>query len=333
MVKEEANSFKRIIFALIFNELNENSFGEKTKEGAPKILNMAHKAGFVNIVGNPNVGKSTIMNALVGEKLSIITKKMQTTRHRIKGIVSGDDFQIVYSDTPGILKPSYKLQESMMRFVDTALIDADVILFVTDVIEKPDKNPEYIEKVRKSNMPVIVLINKIDLSNQEDVVKLFDYWTKVFPGADIFPISAQEKFNIEPIFDRILELLPEGPAFFPKDELTDRNERFFLQEIIREKILLHFQKEIPYSVEVEVEEFKEEERIINIRAVIHVSRDSQKGIIIGHQGKMIKRVGMEARKDAEEFFEKKIFLELYVKVAKDWREKDNSLKQFGYDKF
>jgi len=294
---------------------------------------MVHKAGFVNIVGNPNVGKSTIMNALVGEKLSIITQKMQTTRHRIKGIVSGEDFQIVYSDTPGILKPSYKLQESMMRFVDTALIDADVILFVTDVKEKPDKNPEYIEKVRKSNMPVMVLVNKIDLSNQEEVTKLYDYWGNIFPGADIFPISALEKFNIEPIFDRILELLPEGPAFFPKDELTDRNERFFMQEIVREKILLHYKKEVPYSVEVEVEEFKEEEKIIKIRTVIHVSRDSQKGIIIGHQGKMIKRVGIEARKDAEEFFEKKIFLELYVKVAKDWREKDGSLKQFGYDKF
>lgn len=292
---------------------------------------MAHKAGFVNIVGNPNVGKSTIMNALVGEKLSIITQKMQTTRHRIKGIVSGDDFQIVYSDTPGILKPSYKLQESMMKFVDSALIDADVILFVTDVVEKPDKNPEYIEKVRKSNMPVIVLINKIDLSNQEDVLKLYDHWSNTFPGATIFPISAQEKFNIEPIFDRILELLPESPPFFPKDELTDRNERFFLQEIIREKILLSYQKEIPYAVEVEVEEFKETEKLINIRAVIHVARDSQKGIIIGHQGKMLKKVGSEARADAEEFFGKKIFLELYVKVAKDWREKDRQLKKFGYD--
>lgn len=294
---------------------------------------MAHKAGFVNIVGNPNVGKSTIMNALVGEKLSIITQKMQTTRHRIKGIVSGDDFQIVYSDTPGILKPSYKLQESMMKFVDTALIDADVILFVTDVKEKVDKNPEYIEKVRKSNMPVIVLLNKIDLSNQEEVLKLYEHWSSTFPGADIFSVSALEKFNIEPIFDRILELLPEGPAFFAKDQLTDRNERFFMQEIIREKILLHYQKEIPYSVEVEIEEFKETEKIINIRTVIHVSRESQKGIIIGHQGKKIKRVGTEARADAEEFFDKKIFLELYVKVAKDWREKDGQLKKFGYDKF
>lgn len=292
---------------------------------------MAHKAGFVNIIGNPNVGKSTIMNALVGEKISIITKKMQTTRHRIKGIVSGEDFQIVYSDTPGILKPNYKLQESMMKFVDSALIDADVILFVTDVVETADKNPDYIEKVRKSNMPVIVLINKIDLSNQDEVVKLFYYWTGIFPGANVYPISAQEKFNIEPIFDRILELLPEAPAFFPKDELTDRNERFFMQEIIREKILLNYQKEIPYSVEVEVEEFKEEAKIIRMRAVIYVSRDSQKGIIIGHQGKMIKRVGIEARKDAEEFFDKKIFMELYVKVAKEWRSQDNHLKKFGYD--
>lgn len=292
---------------------------------------MAHKAGFVNIIGNPNVGKSTIMNALVGEKLSIITQKMQTTRHRIKGIVSGEDFQIVYSDTPGILKPNYKLQETMMKFVDSALIDADVILFVTDVVETPGKNPEYIEKVRKSNMPVIVLINKIDLSNQDEVLKLFDYWTEVFPGANIFPISAQEKFNIEPIFDRILELLPEAPAYFSKDDLTDRNERFFLQEIVREKILLHYQKEIPYSVEVAVEEFKETDKIINVRCIIYVSRDSQKGIIIGHQGKMIKRVGTEARMDAEEFFGKKIFMELLVKVSKDWREKDRQLKDFGYD--
>ena len=294
---------------------------------------MEHKAGFVNIVGNPNVGKSTLMNALVGEKISIITQKMQTTRHRIKGIVSGDDFQIVYSDTPGILKPNYKLQETMLKFVDTALIDADVILYVTDVMEKAGKNKDYIEKVRKSNMPVIVLINKIDLSNQSEVVKLFEYWSSVFPGADVFPISALEKFNIGQVFDRILELLPEAPPYFPKDELTDRNERFFVQEIIREKILLNYEKEIPYSVEVEVEEFKELDKIINIRAIIHVSRDSQKGIIIGHQGKMIKKVGSEARIDAEEFFEKKIFLELYVKVTKDWRSKDRELKKFGYDAY
>lgn len=292
---------------------------------------MTHKSGFVNIIGNPNVGKSTIMNALVGEKLSIITQKMQTTRHRIKGIVSGDDFQIVYSDTPGILQPHYKLQETMMKFVDSALIDADVILFVTDVIEKPGKNPEYIEKVRKSNVPVIVLINKIDLSNQQDVLNLFDYWTGIFPGATVFPISAQEKFNIAPIFDRILELLPEAPPYFDKNDLTDRNERFFFQEIVREKILLNYQKEIPYSVEVVVEEFKESDKIIHINCVIYVERDSQKGIIIGHKGEMIKRVGTDARKDAEEFFGKKIFLELFVKVAKDWREKERSLKNFGYD--
>ncbi len=292
---------------------------------------MVHKSGFVNIIGNPNVGKSTIMNALVGEKLSIITQKMQTTRHRIKGIVSGEEFQIVYSDTPGILQPHYKLQETMMKFVDSALIDADVILFVTDVIEKPGKNPEYIEKVRKSNVPVIVLINKIDLSNQQDVLNLFDYWTGIFPGATVFPISAQEKFNIAPIFDRILELLPEAPPYFDKNDLTDRNERFFFQEIVREKILLNYQKEIPYSVEVVVEEFKESDKIIHINCVIYVERDSQKGIIIGHKGEMIKRVGTDARKDAEEFFGKKIFLELFVKVAKDWREKERSLKNFGYD--
>ena len=294
---------------------------------------MAHKAGFVNIIGNPNVGKSTIMNTLVGEKISIITKKMQTTRHRIKGIVSGDDFQIVYSDTPGILKPSYKLQETMMKFVDTALIDADIILFVTDVFEKTGKNQEYIDKVRKSNVPVIVLINKIDLSNQVDVLNLYNHWASEFPGASIFPISATEKFNIEPIFDRIIELLPENPPFFSKDDLTDRNERFFLQEIVREKILLHYEKEIPYSTEVEVEEFKDAGKIINIRAIIYVERDSQKGIIIGNQGKMIKKIGIEARMDAEEFFGKKIFLELIVRVAKDWREKDKQLKKFGYEAF
>lgn len=294
---------------------------------------MAHKAGFVNIIGNPNVGKSTIMNALVGEKLSIITQKMQTTRHRIKGIVNGEDFQIVYSDTPGILKPSYKLQETMMRFVETALTDADVILFVTDVVEQPGKNEEYIERIRKSNMPVIVLINKIDLSTQDEVNRLYEYWSGIFPGAEVFPISATERFNIAPVFNRILELLPESPPFFGKDELTDRNERFFVQEIIREKILLYFEKEVPYSVEVVVEEFKETDDIINIRAVINVLRDSQKGIIIGKGGKMIKKIGTEARTDAEEFFGKKIFLQLFVKVAKDWRDKERQLRQFGYDAF
>ena len=275
--------------------------------------------------------KSTLMNALVGEKISIITQKMQTTRHRIKGIVNGEDFQIVYSDTPGILKPGYKLQESMMKFVDMALIDADIILFVTDVVEKPGKNPEYIDRIRKSNVPVMVVLNKIDLSNQEEVTRLFDYWSEVFPGANIYPVSAKEKFNLSPVFSRILELLPENPPFFGKDELTDRNERFFMQEIIREKILLNYQKEIPYSAEVEVESFKEKDDIIEIRAVIYVVRDSQKGIIIGKAGKMLKKVGSEARIDAEEFFGKKIYLELFVKVSKDWRDKDNQLRNFGYE--
>jgi GTPase len=292
---------------------------------------MAHKSGFVNIIGNPNVGKSTIMNALVGEKISIITSKMQTTRHRIKGIVSGDEFQIVYSDTPGILKPLYSLQENMMRFVDTAIIDADLILYVTDVKEKADKNPEYIEKVRKSNVPVLLLINKIDLSNQAEVMSLVESWKNVFPEATILPLSAKEKFNVAPIFDLILEKLPEGPAYFPKDDLTDRNERFFVQEIIREKILLRYQKEIPYSVEVEAEEFIEDEKLLRVRAVIHVNRDSQKGIIIGHQGKALKVVGHDARVDMEEFFGKKVFLEIFVKVTKGWREQDKKLRDFGYD--
>lgn len=292
---------------------------------------MAHKSGFVNIIGNPNVGKSTIMNALVGERLSIITSKMQTTRHRIKGIVNGDDFQIVYSDTPGILKPNYKLQSTMMKFVDTALIDADVILYVTDVVEDPGKNMDYINRIQNSEIPLIVLINKIDLSNQENVINLYNYWNGIFPGAIVFPVSATEKFNIAPIFDRILELLPEGPPFFPKDELTDRSERFFMQEIIREKILLNYQKEIPYSSEVEVEEFREEDALIRIRAVVFVERDSQKGILIGKGGTALKKVGTQARQEAEEFFGKKIFLEIYVKVAREWRDKDSSLRRFGYN--
>ena len=292
---------------------------------------MAHKSGFVNIIGNPNVGKSTIMNALVGEKISIITSKMQTTRHRIKGIVSGDDFQIVYSDTPGILKPNYKLQETMMKFVETALIDADLILYVTDVKEKFDKNIDYIEKVKNSKVPVILLINKIDLSDQQTVLDLAKQWSQLLPEAEILPVSATERFNIAPVFDMIMAKLPEGPAYFPKDELTDRNERFFVQEIIREKILLNYQKEVPYSVEIEVESFKEEEKLLTIQAVIHVNRDSQKGIIIGHQGKAIKKVGSEARKDIEEFFEKKVFLELFVKVNKDWREEEKTLRGFGYE--
>ena len=292
---------------------------------------MAHKSGFVNIIGNPNVGKSTLMNALVGEKLSIITSKMQTTRHRIKGIVSGEDFQIVYSDTPGILKPNYKLQESMMKFVDTALTDADVILYVTDIYETADKNEEYLEKIQKTDIPVLLILNKIDQSTQEKVVEKYDYWKEKLPNATIFPVSALEKFNVAPIFDKIMEALPEGPAYFSKDDLTDRNERFFAQEIIREKILLHYKKEVPYSVEVVIESFKEEENLIRIAGVIHVSRESQKGIIIGHQGKSLKRVGTEARKDMEEFFDKKVFLEMFVKVKKDWRDKENNLRQFGYE--
>lgn len=291
---------------------------------------MAHKAGFVNIIGNPNVGKSTIMNALVGERLSIITSKMQTTRHRIKGIVNGDDFQIVYSDTPGILKPNYKLQETMMKFVETALSDADVILYVTDVKEDAEKHREYIDKVKNAGIPVIVLINKIDLSNQEEVIRLYNYWNGVFPGAAVFPVSATEKFNLEPVFNQILEWLPDNPPYFPKDELTDKSERFFMQEIIREKILLNYQQEIPYSVEVEVEEFREEGTMLHIRGIIYVERDSQKGIIIGKGGSALKKVGTEARHEAEEFFGRKIFLELYVKVAPEWREKENSIRRFGY---
>ncbi len=291
---------------------------------------MSHKAGFVNIIGNPNVGKSTIMNTLVGERLSIITSKMQTTRHRIKGIVNGEDFQIVYSDTPGILKPGYKLQETMMKFVETALDDADIILYVTDVKEDPAKNSDYVAKVKKAGVPLIVLINKIDLSNQEEVIRLFEYWSGIFPEAAIFPVSATEKFNLTPVFDRILEWLPENPPYFPKDELTDRSERFFMQEIIREKILINYQKEIPYAVEVEVEEFITDGDLLRIRGVIYVERDSQKGIIIGKGGLALRKVGTMARQEAEEFFGRKIFLELYVKVAKEWRENERTISRFGY---
>jgi GTP-binding protein Era len=292
---------------------------------------MTHKAGFVNIIGNPNVGKSTIMNTLVGERLSVITRKMQTTRHRVKGIVNGEDFQIVYSDTPGILKPGYKLQESMMKFVNSAIVDADIILYVTDVVERPGKNPEYIEKIKDSGIPVILLINKIDISNEEEVKRLYNFWKRIFPDSEILAVSAREKFNIGPIFDRILELLPENPPFFEKDAFTDKNQRFFMQEIIREKILLNYEKEVPYSVEVVLEEFKDTEKIINVRALIYVARESQKGIIIGKGGQMLRKVGMEARLDAEEFFGKKIYLELFVKVAKDWRDKERDLKNFGYE--
>lgn len=289
-----------------------------------------HKSGFVNIVGNPNVGKSTLMNVLVGEKLSIITSKAQTTRHRIMGIVNTEDYQIVYSDTPGILRPNYKLQESMLNFSESALGDADVLLYMTDVIEKFDKNAEFIEKVKHLNVPVLLLINKIDQTNQQDLEVLVQSWRELLPEAEIYPISALNKFNIDTIKGRILELIPESPPYFAKDAMTDRPARFFVTEIIREKILLYYQKEIPYSVEVIVEEFKEEKTIINIRAMIVVERDTQKGIIIGHQGKAIKKVGTMARKDIERFFDKKVFLEMYVKVEKDWRSRDNLLRNFGY---
>lgn len=289
-----------------------------------------HKSGFVNIVGNPNVGKSTLMNVLVGEKLSIITSKAQTTRHRIMGIVNTEDYQIVYSDTPGILRPNYKLQESMLNFSESALGDADVLLYMTDVIEKSDKNAEFLEKVKHLNVPVLLLINKIDQTNQQDLEVLVQSWHELLPEAEIYPISALNKFNIDTIKGRILKLIPESPPYFAKDAMTDRPARFFVTEIIREKILLYYQKEIPYSVEVIVEEFKEEKTIINIRAMIVVERDTQKGIIIGHQGKAIKKVGMMARKDIERFFDKKVFLEMYVKVEKDWRSRDNLLRNFGY---
>jgi GTP-binding protein Era len=292
---------------------------------------MPHKSGFVNIIGNPNVGKSTLMNNLVGERLSIITSKSQTTRHRIKGIVNGDDFQIVYSDTPGVLKPNYKLQESMMKFSTSALVDADIILYVTDVVEKIDKNEDFLKKVQNTDIPVILILNKIDLTTQDKLVEMMDMWKEKLPKAEIFPMSAKENFNVSNLFDRILELLPEGPPYFAKDEMTDLPARFFVNEIIREKVLTNYEKEIPYAVEVEVEEFKDEPKIINIMAVINVERMSQKGIIIGHQGKALKKVGTEARKDLEAFFGKKVFLKIYVKVAKDWRNKENRLKGFGYN--
>lgn len=289
-----------------------------------------HKSGFVNIVGNPNVGKSTLMNALVGERISIITSKAQTTRHRILGIVNGEDFQIVYSDTPGVLKPNYRLQESMLNFSRSALTDADVLLYVTDVFDTSEKNADFLEKVSLNPAPVILVLNKIDLITQDKLVELVEKWKSFIPRAEIFPTSAQEKFNIDVLFKRIIELLPESPPFFDKDQLTDKPARFFVNEIIREKILLNYDKEIPYSVEVEVEQFKEEDHLIRINAVIYVERDSQKGIVIGHGGKSLKKVGTEARKDLEVFFEKKIFLELYVKVEKDWRNKEIKLKSFGY---
>ncbi|TVZ55996.1 GTP-binding protein Era [Lutibacter sp. Hel_I_33_5] len=291
---------------------------------------MIHKAGFVNIIGNPNVGKSTLMNALVGEKLSIITSKAQTTRHRILGIVNHDEYQIIFSDTPGILKPAYELQESMMDFVKSAFDDADVLIYMVEVGETALKNEAFFDKIINSKIPVILLLNKIDKSSQEDVEAKIAFWRNKVPNSFVYVISALEKFNVQTVFYKIIELLPEGPPFYPKDQLTDKSERFFVNESIREKILMHYKKEIPYSIEVETEEFVEEEHIIKIRAVIMVERDTQKGIIIGHKGSAIKRVGTEARKDLQKFFEKKIFLDLYVKVNKNWRSNERQLKRFGY---
>ena len=289
-----------------------------------------HKAGFVNIIGNPNVGKSTLMNALVGEKLSIITSKAQTTRHRIMGIVNGDDFQIVYTDTPGIVNPHYKLHEQMMGFVNSALEDADLFLLVTEIGET-FKNQDVLAKIIRSNTPVILVINKIDLSNQQTISDKIAYWQNQIPRAIIVPASATERFNIDTIFDHIIEQLPENPPYFPKDELTDRSMRFFVSEIIREKLLLYYQKEIPYSCEVAVESYQEKDGIDNISAIIFVERESQRAILIGHKGMSIKKVGVEARKDIEEVTGKKCFLNLYVKVMKDWRNSDRALRQFGYE--
>lgn len=290
-----------------------------------------HKAGFVNIVGNPNVGKSTLMNQLVGERISIATFKAQTTRHRIMGIVNTDDMQIVFSDTPGVLKPNYKMQEMMLAFSESALADADVLLYVTDVVENPEKNMEFLEKVQKMNIPVLLLINKIDQSNQKDLGNIVTKWHSLLPNAEILPISAKNKFGVDMLLKRIKELLPESPAYFDKDQLTDKPARFFVSEIIREKILLYYDKEIPYSVEVKVESFKEGDKSINIRAIIFVERDSQKGIIIGHQGVALKKVGSESRKTLEKFFGKKVFLETFVKVDKDWRSSEKELDSFGYN--
>lgn len=290
-----------------------------------------HKAGFVNIVGNPNVGKSTLMNQLVGEKISIATFKAQTTRHRIMGIVNTEDMQIVFSDTPGVLKPNYKMQEMMLQFSESALADADILLYVTDVIEKPEKNTDFLEKVAKMQIPVILLINKIDESDQKTLVTLVEKWHELLPKAEILPISAKNKFGIDTLMKRIKELLPESPAYFDKDQLTDKPAKFFVSEIIREKILRYYDKEVPYSVEVVVERFKEDEKKIHINAVIYVERDSQKGIIIGHQGQALKKVSTEARKSLEKFFDKKIYLETFVKVDKDWRNSQKELGNFGYN--
>jgi GTPase len=295
-----------------------------------KINTMSHKAGFVNIIGNPNVGKSTLMNAFVGEKLSIITSKAQTTRHRILGIVNGEDFQMILSDTPGIIKPAYQLQESMMDFVKSAFEDADVLVYMVEIGEQELKDEAFFNKIVNSNIPVLLLLNKIDKSNQEQLEQQVQLWKEKVPNAEIFPVSALEGFNVPQVFSRIVELLPESPAFYPKDQLTDKPERFFVNEIVREKILMHYKKEIPYSVEIDTEEFFEEEEIIRMRSVIMVERETQKGIIIGHKGAALKRVGVEARKDLEKFFGKQVHLELYVKVNKNWRSDSRQLRRFGY---
>ena len=293
-------------------------------------MNVEHSSGFVNIVGNPNVGKSTLMNLLVGERVSIITSKAQTTRHRIMGIVNTPEMQIVYSDTPGVLRPNYKLQESMLEFSESALGDADVLIYVTDTVETAEKNEEFLARVRGVDCPLLLVINKLDLSNQKELEKLVEYWHEQLPKAEIVPISALNRFNIEPLRKRIESLIPPSPPYFEKDALTDKPARFFVTEIIREKILLYYQKEIPYATEVIVEEFKEEVERINIKCLIVVERDSQKGIIIGPKGVALKRVGSAARKDIERFFDKKVFLEIFVKVEKDWRNRDNLLKRYGY---
>ena len=292
---------------------------------------MTHKAGFVNIIGNPNVGKSTLMNAFVGEKLSIITSKAQTTRHRILGIVNGEDFQVILSDTPGIIKPAYQLQESMMDFVKSAFEDADVLIYMVEIGEKELKDEAFFNKIVHSEIPVLLLLNKIDKSNQEQLEEQVQLWKTKVSNAEIYPVSALQGFNVSEVFNRIVELLPESPAFYPKDTLTDKPERFFVNEIVREKILMHYKKEIPYSVEIDTEEFFEEEEIIRMRSVIMVERETQKGIIIGHKGAALKRVGVEARQDLEKFFGKQVHLELYVKVNKNWRSDSRQLKRFGYN--
>ncbi len=305
----------------------------KSMSSAVALINkdIVHKSGFVNIVGNPNVGKSTLMNLFVGERISIATFKAQTTRHRIMGILNDDDVQIVFSDTPGVLKPNYKLQQSMRNFSESALVDADVLLYVTDPIEKNDKNEDFIRKVAQMDVPVLVIINKIDLTDEKHLIEMVEQWHQLLPKAEIIPVSALAKFNVEPVLKRIKDLLPESPPFFDKNQLTDKPARFFVSEIIREKILLYYDKEIPYSVEVGIEQFKEDNKHIHINAVIYVERDSQKGIIIGHQGKALKKVMTEARKSLEKFFGKSIYIETFVKVDKDWRDSEKELNLFGYN--